>query len=91
MFASIVTKTFMNVRLMINMNSEFQYKMLDRMKSDCEYYLGYGNRSTKYLWGKSVEKHIEAMRRIWNELKEEPMWLSMEQIDEYERKMKEEN
>ena len=44
------------------MNREFQYKMLDRMKSDCEYYLGYGNRSTKYLWGKSVEKHIEAMR-----------------------------
>ena len=89
MFASIVTKTFMNVRLMINMNSEFQYKMLDRMRSDCEYYLGFGNRSTKYLWGKSVEKHIEAMRRIWNELKEKPAWLSMEQIDEYEEKMKE--
>ena len=90
MFASIVTKTFMNVRLMINMNSEFQYKMLDRMRSDCEYYLGFGNRSTKYLWGKSVEKHIEAMRRIWNELEEKPVWLSMEQIDEYERRMKEE-
>lgn len=89
MFASIVTKTFMNVRLMINMNSEFQYKMLDRMKSDCEYYLGYGNRSTKYLWGKSVEKHIESMRRIWNKLEEKPAWLSMEQIDEYEEKMKE--
>ena len=72
------------------MNNEFQYEMLDRMRSDCEYYLGFGNRSTKYLWGKSVEKHIEAMRRIWNELKEKPMWVSMEQIDEYERNMKEE-
>lgn len=70
--------------------NEFQYQMLDRMRLDCEYYLGYGNRCTKDLWGKSVGKHIEAMRRIWNELKEKPEWLSMEQIDEYEEKMKEE-
>ena len=90
MFASIVTKTFMNVRLMINMNSEFQYKMLDRMKSDCEYFLRYGNRCTKDLWGKSVNAHIESMRQIWNELKEKPEWLGLEQINEYERKMKEE-
>ena len=72
------------------MGNEFQYQMLDRMRSDCEYFLGYENRCTKDLWGKSVEKHIEAMRRIWNELEEKPMWLSIEQIDEYERKMKEE-
>ena len=72
------------------MGNEFQYQMLDRMRLDCEYFLGYGNRCTKDLWGKSVEKHIEAMKRIWNELIEKPMWLSMEQIDEYERKMKEE-
>ena len=71
------------------MRNEFQYQMLDRMRLDCEYFLGYGNRCTKDLWGKSVETHIEAMRRIWNELKEKPMWLSMEQIDEYERNMKE--
>ena len=72
------------------MGNEFQYQMLDRMRLDCEYFLGYGNRCTKDLCGKSVEKHIEAMRRTWNELKEKPVWLSMEQIDEYERKMKEE-
>ena len=72
------------------MGNEFQYQILDRMRSDCEYILGSGNRCTKDLWGKSVQKHIEAMRRIWNELIEKPMWLSMEQIDEYERKMKEE-
>ena len=71
------------------MENEFQYQMLDRMRSDCEYFLGYRNRCEKDLWGKSVEKHIEAMRRIWNELKEKPVWLSMEQIDKYERKMKE--
>ena len=71
------------------MGNEFQYQMLDRMRLDCEYFLGYGNRYTKDLWGKSVDKHIEAMRRIWNELKEKPEWLSLEQIDEYEKKMKE--
>ena len=72
------------------MGNEFQYQMLDRMRSDCEYFLGYGNRYEKHLWGKSVDNHIEGMRRIWNELKEKPMWFSMEQIDEYERNMKEE-
>ena len=30
------------------------------------------------------------MRRIWNELKEKPVWLSVGQIDKYEEKMKEE-
>lgn len=44
----------------------------------------------KICGGKSVEKHIEAMRRIWNELEEKPVWLSLEKINEYERKMKEE-
>lgn len=73
------------------MGNEFQYQMLDRMRSDCEYYLGCGNRCTNDLWGKSVDKHIEAMRQIWNELKEKPEWLSLEQINEYERKMKEKN
>ena len=42
------------------------------------------------ICGKSVERHIEAMRRIWNELEEKPVWLSLEKINEYEEKMKEE-
>lgn len=41
------------------MNNEFQYKMLDRMKSDCEYYLGYGNRSTKYLWARVLKSTLK--------------------------------
>lgn len=40
------------------MGNEFQYQMLDRMRSDCEYFLGYGNRCTKDLWGK---------RELWND------------------------
>lgn len=73
------------------MSNEFQYQMLDRMRSDCEYYLGYGNKNTKNLWGKSIDNHIASMKQIWNELKEKPVWLSLDQINEYERKMKEED
>ena len=50
----------------------YPYAMLDRMKSDCEYYLGYGNRSSKYLWGKDPKQHIEIMRAIYNRLDPKP-------------------
>ena len=72
------------------MGNEFQYQMLDRMRSDCEYFLGYGNRCEKHLWGKSVDKHINAMKLAWNQLPADgkPEWLSYEDICEYEKKMR---
>lgn len=66
----------------------FQYQLLDRLKTDCLYFLGYGNRNPKYLWGKTVEDHIQEMRRIWNLLPLKPEWLTMKQIDEFEQQMK---
>ena len=68
----------------------YPYAMLDRMRSDCEYYLGYGNRSSKYLWAKDPKRHIEIMKAIYNRLDPKPEWLTPEQIDEYEKKMLEE-
>lgn len=68
----------------------YPYVMLDRMRSDCEYYLGYGNRSSKYLWAKDPKRHIEIMKAIYNRLDPKPEWLTPEQIDEYEKKMLEE-
>lgn len=68
----------------------YPYAMLDRMKSDCEYYLGYGNRSSKYLWAKDPKRHIEIMKAVYNRLDPKPEWLTSEQIDEYEKKMLEE-
>ena len=68
-------------------NQTFRYQMLSRLQSDCEYYLGHGNRSPKVLWALDEKEHIDEMKKIWNELDEKPEWLTMEQIEEYEAKM----
>ena len=66
----------------------FNYQMLSRMKSDCEYFLGAGNRSTKHLWAKNVDAQINAMKCTWQNLKEKPEWCTWQNILDYERKMK---
>jgi hypothetical protein len=68
---------------------KFQYQMLDRMRSDCDYYLGYGNRYPGHLSEKSEKKHIEAMKAMWLSFSEgeKPEWLTWEQILEYEKQM----
>ena len=70
---------------------EFDYMMLDRMRSDCNYFLGNGNGYEGHLWGGSVEKICDEMERIWNSFTEDekPEWLTMEQIKEYRKKMME--
>lgn len=70
-------------------NASFKYMLLDRMKSDCKYYLGNGNRLDKYLWAENVPEHIACMRALWNSFTEDgkPEWLTMEQINEYEKQM----
>lgn len=67
----------------------FEYAMLDRLRTDCEYYLGYGNRSLQILCGDSVEQHIARMKELWNCFPEngKPEWLTWEQILEYEKAM----
>lgn len=64
-----------------------QYMMLSRLQSDCEYFLGWGNRNEKHLWAGNVKEHIEEMKRLWNILPEKPLWCTMEQISNYERQM----
>lgn len=67
----------------------YEYSMLARLKSDCEYFLGYGGRTEKYLWAGNVADHITEMRNRWNAFAddEKPEWLTMEDIDDYERRM----
>lgn len=72
-----------------NTNLEYNYMLLDRLRSDCEYFLGNGNRNEKDLWAGSVDAQINEMKKIWNSLKEKPEWLTMEDINNYEKKMKE--
>lgn len=66
-------------------NSEkdnFDYQLLARLKTDCEYYLS--TRENK-LWTGSPEEQIAKMREIYSALEQKPEWISPEDIDEYER------
>ena len=66
----------------------FNYMLLDRLKSDCEYYLGYGGVNAKHsLWAQDEQAQIDKMREIYDSLKIKPKWLTMEQIDEYAARM----
>lgn len=65
----------------------FNYRMLSRLKSDCEYFLGYGNRYEPHLWAGSVAGQIAEMRRLHMLVPEKPVWLTEADIDLYERDM----
>lgn len=67
----------------------FRYQLLDRMRQDCDYYLGNGNRNPKNLCEGDEKKQIQAMKDIWNSFPngEKPEWLTPADILEYERRM----
>ena len=68
---------------------EFDYRMLSRMRSDCDYFLGCGNGYEGHLMYGNVEKICDEMERLWKSFsdKDKPEWLSLEQIEEYREKM----
>lgn len=67
----------------------FRYMLLSRMKSDCDYYLGFGNRYAGHLWAQNERDHIECMKAIWNSFSanDKPEWLTFEQLLDYEKKL----
>lgn len=71
-----------------NMGNSFKYRLLDRMKSDCEYYIN-GAKSNKHLFMQNPQAQIKAMKDIYNSFSEKdvPEWISMEDINNYERQM----
>lgn len=68
-------------------SNKLEYMMLSRLKQDCDYFLGNGNRNEKHLWSLNKEDHIAEMKRIYNSLEEKPEWLSMEDIEKYAERM----
>ena len=64
-----------------------QYRLLDRLCADCEYFLGAGQRAEKHLWAGSVDAQIEKMRELYAQLPEKPDWISLEVINAYARRM----
>lgn len=67
----------------------FDYQMLGRLKSDCEYFLGNGNGHKDFLYYKDVNKHCDAMLAQYNSFPddEKPVWLSIEKIENYRKEM----
>ena len=66
---------------------KFNYMLLGRLKSDCEYYLGYGGRNAKSLWAHDEQAQIDKMRELYGLLQIKPEWLTMDKIDEYAARM----
>lgn len=64
-----------------------QYRLLDRLYADCEYFLGAGQRAEKHLWAGSVDAQIEKMRELYAQLPEKPDWISLDVINAYARRM----
>lgn len=67
----------------------FNYMMLDRLRTDCNYYLGNGGRHEKHLWAGNVKGQIKEMKNIYNSFTDDkkPEWLTWDQILEYEEQM----
>ena len=63
------------------------YQLLDRLRTDCEYFLGAGNRAEKHLWAGSVYAQIVKMRELYDALPQKPEWLTKEMIDDYADRM----
>lgn len=61
--------------------------LLDRLRADCDYFLGAGGRSEKHLWAGNVHAQIKKMRELYNALPEKPEWLTAEAIDRYAAQM----
>ena len=64
-----------------------EYRLLDRLRADCEYFLGAGARAEKHLWAGNVHAQIAKLRELYDALPEKPEWLTKEAIDEYAERM----
>lgn len=77
------------IEWMKKQNLSYQYALLDRMRADCRYYFGNGNKKAKDLWGNDEETHIICMLFLWDQFQEnaKPQWLKREYIFDYGRQM----
>lgn len=70
-------------------DESFNYRLLGRLQSDCDYFLGAGGGSERQLWAGNVKDQITKMKELWNGFPDDkkPEWLTMEQIEQYEKDM----
>ncbi len=67
---------------------EFDYMMLGRLQADNEYFLGAGKGNVKNLWAGNIDDQIKEMKRLLKKVKAKPEWISMKDIESYEKRMK---
>lgn len=79
----------MTTQEILQQSPEFRYMLLDRMKQDCLYYLGAGNRKEKYLWAGNVTEQISTMQAIWDSFPadQKPEWLTKSDISSFKEQM----
>lgn len=77
------------IEFLKTLDEKERYMFLDRMKTDCDYFLGMGNHHNRCLWAHNPEKQIEYMKWLWNSFPEnkKPKWISLEDIENYETQM----
>lgn len=75
-----------------NKDYSFDYQLLDRLRSDCRYYLD-GHRNPDLLWAGSVEEQIKEMRILYNSFPSDkkPQWITDEDINHFEAEMLNDN
>lgn len=68
---------------------ERDYRFLDRLRMDCEYFLGYGCGYEGHLYYKEVNEHCDKMMKIYESFSDEdkPVWISKSDIENYKTKM----
>ena len=71
--------------------NKHNYMMLDRLRADCDYFLGNGNGFLGHLYYKDIDKHIEEMKKIYNSFskEEKPEWINLKDIENYQTQMNE--
>ena len=71
----------------VGISNTEKYTELQKLQSECEYYLNVRTGLPKTQWGKKVENSIKKMREIYNSLSynDRPYWLSLANIDSYAR------
>ena len=52
-------------------DDRFRYMLLDRMRSDCDYFLGNGQIYGNHLWAENVTDQIGYMKALWNSFPED--------------------
>lgn len=77
------------IKDVLDSDLSYRYQFLDRLRTDCDYYMGYGNRNEQNLWAKNEKDQIAYMKAIWDSFSEseKPEWFSYEDILRYEKEM----